>query len=158
MATWSTPIYDRTSQDVAIAKSKIAEWIADPSLPRYELKGCLNFTDLQRICRNIKYLSDRLNELYYRNSTGNVPFWNIGRIPTVTDVEKILNDVISLTKAYPTRENAPTVPDTMLTFDDINTIEELLQIIFDNISLMEKSFKKCGTIQCNSKSILPLRR
>lgn len=85
MATWITPIIDRTQQDVDRIKAlnakgyfnltaeEKAEWAQDS-------KGCLNSSDLNRIENNIKVISDILgmsvslvtvpeipNQSYYSN-------------------------------------------------------------------------------------------
>lgn len=158
MAIWQTPVTDRTQEDYDFAKQKIAEWIADPTLVRYDLKGCMNISDINRIEGNIKYLSDRLNELYYRNSTSTFSSWGRESIPTTTEVSRIIQNVNSLVRAYPLRGNAPTVPTNLNSIDDVNNVEKILLIIRENIEMMVSSFKKCGTIHCSSTSVLPLRR
>lgn len=156
--SWQTPIYDRTNDDYEFAKAKIAEWIADPTLPRYDLKGCMNADDFNRIEGNIKYLSDKLNELYYHNSTNAFTQWDRESIPNVDSVERILNNMRVLVDKYYLQNGSPTVPDNIITLEAVNAIEEILQIIFTNIERMTNSFKKCGTIRCNNGLNLPLRR
>ena len=158
MTIWQTPVTDRTQEDYEFAKMKIAEWIADPSLVRYDLKGCLNVGDINRIEGNIEYLSHRLNELYYRNSTSNFTSWGRENVPTTNDVIRIIQNVNNLVRVYQLRKNSPSVPTNISTINDANNIEKILQIILENIEIMVNSFKKCGTIHCNSTSVLPLRR
>lgn len=68
MAVWIQPVYDRTNEDVAFAQEQIQKWIdaklSGNPVETYELKGCFNLTDINRIEGDIQYISDRLDELH----------------------------------------------------------------------------------------------
>ena len=65
MADWTEPIYDRTQEDVDYAKNRIAYFKANGGITDgINLKGCLNYTDVNRIEDNTDYLADLLISLY----------------------------------------------------------------------------------------------
>lgn len=154
---WVTPIYDRTLLDVEFAKTKIAEWIAGESSVVYDLKGCLNVSDINRIENNINYLSGKLNELGYVNTTY-TKSWNKLGLPTQQDINRIINNIKELITAFYQQSSAPNVPDKMVDYNDINAIEKNLELIKEIIDIMINSFKLSGALQSGQTIILPLRR
>ncbi len=157
MSTWVTPIYDRTSQDVEFAKTKIAEWLSGKSSVVYDLKGCLNVSDINRIEGNINYLSGKLNELGYINTT-NTKSWNRAGLPNHQDISRIVDNVKELITAFCQQPSAPNVPDRMVEYTDINAIEENLSLIKELIDCMISSFQVSGALQSGQNIFLPLRR
>lgn len=161
MADWVTPVYDRTQEDVEFAAKMIAEWIAaeisGTPLAVYDLKGCLNLRDINRIEGNIAYLSKWLTDLYY-NPTANSKQWaNLG-IPTNQDIQRILSNLQAIRDSYYVPDEAPAVPSQMATYSDINAIEKNLYLINELIEVMVGSFKKVGTFQANKTGVLPLSK
>ena len=154
---WITPIYDRTLQDVEFAKTKIAEWITGESSVVYDLKGCLNVSDINRIESNINYLSGNLKSLGYSNNTYNKTWDRLG-LPNQQDISRITNNVKELITAFCQQSSAPNVPDKMVDFNDINAIEKNLDLIKELIDKMVNSFKKSGALQSGQTIYLPLGR
>ena len=157
MITWITPIYDRTLLDVEFAKSKIAEWISGKSNVVYDLKGCLNVSDINRIEGNINYLSGKLNELGYVNTTY-IKSWNRLGLPNQQDINRITNNIKELITAFCQHPSAPNVPDKMVDYNDINAIEKNLDLIKELIEYMINSFNVSGALQSGQSINLPLRR
>lgn len=157
MANWIEPIFDRTQEDVDFAIKTITEWLKDNSQVPYDLKGCLNVSDINRIENDIEYLSTRLNELYYINGASSRQ-WDIVKLPTVGDTERILNNVRLIIEAYNKPDNAPDVPTNMMKYDNINDIEKNLYLIKEMLDIMISLFKSSGTFQCGSTVFLPRRR
>ena len=129
MAVWIQPVYDRTDEDVAFAQEQIQKWI-DAKLSvnpveTYELKGCFNLTDINRIEGDIQYISDRLDELHYPPGTS-CKVWERSGLPTARDVKRILSNVRLIIAAYHQQADVPDVPEDMATFSDINAVEENL--------------------------------
>jgi hypothetical protein len=158
---WRSPIYDRTQADVDYAITKIAEWTAAQLTGQpvvvTELKGCLNVTDIVRIEDNIKYLADMLTSLHYPPNTSSKT-WSIDGLPTLADVNRILDNVRAIIEAFYQQENVPEVPKTMLHYTDVNDVELNLLKIKQLLDAMIGSFRKSGTFTCGSSRLLPVWR
>jgi hypothetical protein len=134
--------------DFAIAQ--ISNWKKNGYTTTSELKGCLNRSDINRIENNIQFLSDQLASLYYFSEvyTKN---WAVVKIPTVTEIERILGNVRELIGSFFQDKNAPPVPETMLTYEQVNHIEENLYRIKNILDDMISSFRECGTFNCGEE-------
>ena len=154
---WIEPIYDRTQADVDVAMSKIVEWMRDNKKVRYDLKGCLNVSDINRIEGNISFLSAKLIELGYSTDTTSKE-WSRSGIPTKNDIDRILYNIRSLMTTFYQPTNAPSVPSGMTSYKDINAIEENLYLIKELLECMKKSFKVVGTFKSGATTHLPIRR
>ena len=91
------------------------------------LKGCLNYTDLNRIEINCKTLSDIFNlELVTKID------WVVGDFPKQEDFERIKNNVQTLRDTKYIRSNTPYTPDIPLNrYDKINDIEKILLDVYE---------------------------
>lgn len=150
MVEWITPIFDRTQSDVSFALAKIKEWREKGSTDTYELKGCLNVSDINRIENDIQYLSDKLSSLYYFPHTISKE-WSTSGLPDMSDILRITDNVKKIISAYVQTSEAPEVPDTMLTFEQINDIEENLYLVKEILESMIPSFRSCGTFECGEE-------
>lgn len=161
MAVWIDPIFDRTDEDVTFAKEQVQAWITAQltgnPIETYELKGCLNLTDINRIEGNIQYLSDRLDSLHYPPGT-NCKTWTRSGMPTDRDIRRILNNVKLIISAYYQQEGVTDVPESMGTYTDINAIEENLYYIKQLVDAMVGSFQKSGMFQSGAMRMLPIGR
>lgn len=155
---WQAPIFDRTQADVDFALIKIAEWIAYGSPTEvYDLKGCLNVSDINRIEGNISYLAEHLRELSYPPDVSTKK-WTKNDLPNEDDIQRIINNVRMCADAFYLPRSAPPLPSAMLSYEDINSIEKNIDLIKYLLDCMVSSFKKLGTFQSGSKMILPIRR
>ena len=123
----------------------------------YELKGCLNLLDINRIEDNISFLADSMESLGYSPNIHGKQ-WGIADMPTQDDMSRIIENIRALISAYYTPFNTPSLPDAMVSYSDINAIEENLHLIKQMLDCMQTSFKKVGTIKSGSKTFLPIRR
>lgn len=123
----------------------------------YELKGCLNLLDLNRIEDNISYLAETMeNYSYSPNIHGKQ--WDKVDLPNQDDMSRIVENIRALMSAFYSPDNPPSLPDTMLSYNDINAIEENLYLIKQLLDCMQSSFKQAGTIKSGSTMFLPIRR
>lgn len=123
----------------------------------YELKGCFNLLDLNRIEDNITFLADHMEEFSYApNIRGKQ--WNRVDMPNQNDMSRIIENIRSLISAFYSPANPPSLPTTMLSYNDINAIEENLYLLKQMLDCMQTSFKKVGTIKSGTRSLLPIRR
>lgn len=161
MAEWISPVFDRTEEDVAFAREQIQKWTAaklsgNPT-ETYELKGCLNLTDINRIEGNIQYISDKLDALYYLPGTS-CKVWEQSGLPTERDVRRILSNVKRIIAVYYQPTGVPNVPGNMGTYSDINAIEQYLYAIKQLLDAMEERFQKSGMLKSGAMRMLPIRR
>ena len=161
MSEWRTPVFDRTREDVEYAIKTIAEWVSNDMsgnrLAIQDLKGCLNVSDINRIEGNIAYLSSELNRLLYSNNTSTRE-WTNGGLPNEQDIERILSNISDLTMAFYTPINAPSVPSSLSSYDEVNAVEKNISLIKELLDCMVGSFKKSGTHQSGKSFSLPIRR
>ena len=123
----------------------------------YDLKGCLNLSDLTRIEDNITYLSERL--VQYRYSIDcNSKEWDNNSIPTMQDMKRIAHNITSLLNGFAKHRESVAVPNTMLSYEDINALEYNLYLLKQLFDTMVESFYKSGDYKCGSTSHLPIRR
>ncbi len=123
----------------------------------YELKGCLNLLDLNRIEGNIAYLAEMMESFSYSpNIHGK--HWGRVDLPNQNDMSRIIENIRALISAFYSPDNPPSLPTTMLSYKDINAIEENLYLIKQLLDNMVNSFKIVGTIKSGATTFLPIRR
>ena len=123
----------------------------------YDLKGCLNLFDINRIEENIAYLSERFTELSYPNSVRQKQ-WGKDGLPNTLDTQRIVDNIRSLISAFYSLPDAPPLPNSISNYDDINLIERNIDLIKYLLDCMVNSFKKAGALKCGSSVHLPIRR
>lgn len=123
----------------------------------YELKGCLNLLDLNRIEGDIAYLAEKMESYSYSPNIHGKQ-WERGDMPNQNDMSRIVENIRSLMAAFYSPATPPSLPATMLSYHDINAIEENLHLIKVLLDCMASSFKKVGTIKSGATTFLPLRR
>ena len=123
----------------------------------YELKGCLNLLDMNRIEGNIAYLAELMGSYSY---TPNIrgKRWDKVDLPNQNDMSRIVENIRALIDAFYSPNNPPNLPSVMLSYTDINAIEENLYLLKEMLDCMQASFKQAGAIKCGSKTLLPMRR
>lgn len=161
MAQWLDPIFDRTQEDVEFALAQIAEWVAtnitNPMVV-YDLKGCLNASDINRIEGNIEYLAERLTAYYYPPPNISTNTWTSAGMPNERDISRILNNIQALIDVFYMHKDAPPVPSRIDGYEELNDVEENLYLIKELLDAMVNSFKKSGTLYSGSVMCLPIRR
>ena len=123
----------------------------------YDLKGCLNVLDINRIEENIAYLSERLSELYFPNYVL-TKRWGKDNLPNELDIQRIIANVRELVESFYQPSGAPMLPVTISSYDDVNAIERNIDLIKYLIDCMVNSFKKLGAFKSGSTIYLPRRR
>lgn len=123
----------------------------------YELKGCLNLLDINRIEGNIAYLAEKIESFAYSPNIRDKQ-WGNNDMPTQNDMSRIIENIRALISAFYSPDNPPSLPSTMLSYNEINAIEENLHLIKEMLDCMQNSFKMVGTTKSGSRMILPIRR
>ena len=123
----------------------------------YELKGCLNLLDLNRIEGNIAYLAETMESFSYSPNIHGKQ-WGKDDMPNQNDMARIIENIRALISAFYSPDNPPSLPNSMLVYNDINVIEENLFLIKELLDCMQSSFKKVNTFKSGSAMFLPTRR
>lgn len=87
---WQEPIYDRTRADVDTIK-------LDPT--NENNKGAYNYTDLNRIENNCKYVMNLLNNSGLLSTKLNLVIktnWNVQDVPRIESINRIRNNIVAL--------------------------------------------------------------
>ena len=123
----------------------------------YDLKGCLNLSDLTRIEDDIAYLSNILIGYHFPIAT-NSKEWTTAGLPTANDMKRIANNIHSLFNGFYTPGGASPIPDVMLSYQDINALEYNLYLLKQLVDAMLSAFIQSGAYKCGATNRLPLRR
>lgn len=123
----------------------------------YDLKGCLNVFDINRIEENVEFLSQKLLELSYPN-TIIARRWDKDNLPTDVEIQRVIGNVRELISAFYQPNNAPVLPAKMSSYEDINALERNIDLIKYLLDCMVNSFKKTGVTKSGANIILPTRR
>ena len=123
----------------------------------YDLKGCLNLSDITRIEDNIAYLSNLL--IGYRFPIAiNTKEWSNAGLPTANDMKRIGDNIRSLFKGFYTPDGASTIPEVMLSIEHINALEYNLHLLKQWVDAMVSAFIQSGAYKCGATNRLPIRR
>jgi hypothetical protein len=122
----------------------------------YDLKGCFNVSDIIRIEGNISYLAEHFTRYLYPVGV-NTRVWTNTSLPNLDDMKRIASNIHSIFNGFYTPDGAETVPEVMLSYQDINAIEHNLYLLKQMLDSMILSFIPSGTTKCGVRR-LPLRR
>lgn len=123
----------------------------------YDLKGCLNISDLTRIEDNISYIADKAIHYMFPVAVTSKE-WVKSDLPNANDMKRIAKNIRSLIKGFITPIEAVGTSETMLSYQDINNLELNLHLLKEILDVMENSFIQSGTQKCGTAMRLPIRR
>lgn len=151
-----------TTDDSIIIRNDGTVYVEDGALVAelgvvYDLKGCLNLSDITRIEDNINYLASRLTSYRYPVVVYSKE-WGKDDIPNALDMKRIADNIRAIFSGYYTPNEAGDVPNIMLSYEDINALERNLYLLRQLLDVMEAGFLPCGTSNCGVTSRLPIRR
>ena len=157
---WIVPVVDRTLLDVQNALAQIEMWrtqVANGQTPTVtELKGCLNVTDLNRIEANTRYISEFLQGYGFQTNVTTKVDWTDESLPNATDVKRIIDNIKEIRNKYYEPAGMPSLPQTMVSFSDINAIEQSLLLFREMLLGMVGAFRRSGTFVAGSPFRLPM--
>ena len=157
---WIVPVVDRTLLDVQDALAQIEVWrtqVANGQTPTVtELKGCLNATDLNRIEANTRYISEFVRGYGYQTNVTTKVDWTDECLPNVDDVNRIIDNIKEIRDKYYEPAGMPSLPQTMVSFSDINAIEQSLLLFREMLLGMAGAFRRSGTFRCGGDLRLPM--
>jgi hypothetical protein len=157
---WIVPVVDRTLRDVQDALAQIEMWrtqVANGLSPTVtELKGCLNATDLNRIEANTRYISQLIREHGFQTNVTTKVDWTDECLPNADDVNRIIDNIKEIRNKYYEPAGMPSLPQTMVSFSDINAIEQSLLLFREMLLGMVGAFRRSGTFVAGSPFRLPM--
>ncbi len=157
---WIVPVVDRTLRDVQDALAQIEMWrtqVANGQTPTVtELKGCLNATDLNRIESNTRYISEYLRAYGFQTNVTTKVDWTDESLPNAADVNRIIDNIKEIRNKYYEPAGMPSLPQTMVSFSDINAIEQSLLLFREMLLGMAGAFRRSGTFRCGQGMKLPM--
>lgn len=122
-------------------------------------KAYIDYEDLNRIEKAVKWVSYVLNKYGYRNVTHNKLNWKMNDFRTDTDMERLRKNIESIRAAYYTLDSTPLTP-AKITYTSIYQANAIEKIIHDIGTLIENSFPgphhlsfKLGTKTLGNRSI-----
>lgn len=152
----------KTTEDSVVLEYDGGVYVEDEALVMrlgvvYNLKGCLNLSDIIRIEDNISYLADRLTQYCYPVVVSSKT-WVKTDLPNANDMKRIANNIRAIFSGYTTPSGAVDVPDVLLSYKDINALEYNLHLLKETLAIMENCFIQSGTYISGATNRLPIRR
>ena len=137
MAVWTTPITDRTANDVAYAKANQNE--------SADLKGAWNISDANRVINNTIYLRDLLNQYGYTVEFDDQPLLTEADFPYRDSVIKVMKDNINaVVNAFYEFNNPTIMYGTTASYTGANTMEINLDITNTLLENLISNLLYCG--------------
>lgn len=151
---WIEPVTDRDYSDIKNA-IKMIDNRKKSSTAEYSMtKAFVNYSDLNRIEGNSKYLSEILGTTGAFKST-----WTTSEVPLITDMSRILSNARAIrTKfllEYPS-QTISNVPQKLTTFSEFNLIEKVLLEIYlyiSEIPVIEYDETKIAIMEISTQEI-----
>ena len=146
-------IYDRTQNDVQnaikIRLEKVQNFIElnDEEIAILE-KGLITINTINRIENKQSELKTLLNNIGYYNTDIYNKTWDELDIFTENDLIRIVNNTISLRKAFFVYFNSPKNPIAKYYYTEINSIEKILYDLETMEKYVRENFKECNTFYC----------
>lgn len=141
---WIEPIFDRTRVDVDLIR-------LDPK--NSNNKGAFNYTDLNRIESNCEYIVEarkKFPELYKKVTIVTKTNWNATDIPTLTDLNRIRNNIIALIEDIENSDIEEIELANTMDYIKANILEKDLAIVKEIIEVWKRKQPICGTFYCKS--------
>lgn len=144
MPEWIAPVFDRTEEDVSLAKA----YNKSPSGSSVaEYKGALNASDLNRIEGNCAYLSELLHSCGYTSHVTVKADWSMTDFPTLTEFTRIRDNITELLNAYAQAQDMPDMrADDRTDYVEINNMEFDLHRINEMIADMKAIYMYSGEL------------
>ena len=146
-------IFDRTQNDVDTAillrdtKVKKFEELTESEIATLE-KGTLTINTLNRIESKQEELKNLFNNMGYWNTPITNKVWGENDIFNVDEFQRILDNTNVLRQAFFVYKNTPNTPPVSYHYNDINSLEKILNDLDVMINDVKSRYKRCGTFRC----------
>lgn len=155
-------IYDRTQEDINIAKeiieTKVKNFLELTEDDLFFLRrGVVDVETINRIRSKIRTLTTMINRAGYsvKTNTSNQPINTDEPFFYLEDLREIVNDIISLRKAFFTFNITERNPEPLYHFEEFNIMERFLSEMENIVDIIQKSQKYTGTL-ASGQTRLPL--
>lgn len=146
-------ITDRTQMDVDRWKElKAKGWDGMTAEEQAEwstsLRGCYNYTDMNRVESAVEYVANRLIEVGYPVYPVVKKNWQLSDKPTRADFARYMQNIADIRGAMATYPTTPAAPTTnqQLTYQLANDLEKILVDIDELVTLLVNAYFYCGEI------------
>ena len=111
-------------------------------------KAFFNYSDMNRLEANAKYLSDLLAEIGYNLPYTITKTWTLQDIPKFSQLEKIRKYVEDVIKIIPLNNNTIVFPSTLnkMNYVVLNNLEKAMYVLTANIKSIKTAYKYSGEI------------
>ena len=146
-------IFDRTQNDVDTAillrdtKVKKFEELTESEIATLE-KGTLTINTLNRIESKQEELKNLFNDMGYWNTSITNKVWGENDIFNVNEFQRIIDNTNVLRQAFFVYKNTPNTPPVSYHYNDINSLEKILNDLDVMINDVKSRYKRCGTFRC----------
>lgn len=145
-------IFDRTQNDVDTAilirntKVKKFEALTESDI-NYLERGTITINTLNRIENKQEELKNLFNDMGYWNTPITNKVWGENDIFNVDDFQRILNNTNVLRQAFFVYKATPNTPPISYYWDDINSLEKILNDLDVMINDVKSLYRECGTFE-----------
>lgn len=146
---WQQPIYNRARADVDLIR-------LDPL--NENNKGAYNYTDLNRVENNCKYIMDLVNDVGILDNKIQLVIkndWKMSDIPAITDINRIRNNILTLLDDLNIINFEQIKFDNTMDYKKANALEKNLSLLKEQLKIYNKEFMICGTFHCGSNELGP---
>ena len=145
-------IFDRTQNDVDTAillrdtKVKNFETLTESEIATLE-KGTLTINTLNRIETKQEELKNLFNDMGYWNTPITNKTWGENDIFNADEFQRILDNTNVLRNAFFVYKATPNTPPISYYWDDINSLEKILNDLDVMINDVKSNYRECGTFE-----------
>lgn len=146
-------IFDRTSQDVVMAKKirsekiqKFLELTEDEQ--RVLERGFLLLSTIERIQQKQIEIKKIIEGLLYLGAKITIDEFNRNDFFRLPDLQTLIKNNESLIKAFMVYKNTPLTANAKFEFEQFNKIEKMLADMESLIYDIQDSYRICGTFDC----------
>jgi len=121
----------------------VAEWITPKT--DWKSEDFLNYTDLNRIENNSRYLSDILLGYGYHAEHAQYENWQVNHFPFSSEMERIRRNIKNIKQNYFAKLEVPATLEG-LDYEKLNAMEQILLEAYEAVKRMISAFQYCGDI------------
>ena len=146
-------IFDRTQNDVDTAiilrREKVQKFqeLSEREIAILE-KGTMTINTLNRIENKQEELKNLFNDMGYWNTPIINKAWEENDIINVDEFQRILDNTNVLRNAFFIYTDTPNTPPISYYWQDINSLEKILNDLDVMINDVKSKYKRCGTFRC----------
>lgn len=149
-------ITNRTQYDVdtaiSVIKDKVQKFqeLTEDDINILE-RGTLTINTLNRIENKQEELKNLFNDMGYWNTSITNRVWDYTEIFNITEFQRIIDNTNILREAFFTYKDTPKTPPISYYFEDINSLEKILNDLDVMINDVKSKYRECGNFECGEE-------